>query len=163
MLNLLRAIARVLGFQTQPSETPVQPIQTVGPVRLGRTTPAGNQPSVQDTNPLPQLSPVRPRSQKKPKPAQQTTQASKDTSKKQKPVATAKSRKQPGSSTPTPASKIHLPVKPVVKAKAARVPSIKAVLLSQQEQAHAQTLTEAQFGGRGKTKTTARKTRQHVK
>ena len=117
MRNLLRAIARVLGFQMQPSETPVLRTQTVGPVRLGRTTQAGNQPSVQDTNPLPQSSPVRPRSQKKPKPAQQTTQASKDTSKKQKPVATAKSQSSRGSSTSTPASKTRQHVKQAAKPK----------------------------------------------
>ena len=163
MRNIMRAIARLLGFQTQSTDNPVPLTPIAGPAPQMPTHKAGNQPSVQDTNLPLQSSPARPRSQKKPKPAQQTTQASKDTNKKCKPVATAKSQYNRGSSTPTPASKIHLPVKPVVKAKAARVPSIKAVLLSQQEQAHAQTLTEAQFGGRGKTKTTARKTRQHVK
>ena len=117
MRNIMRAIARLLGIQTKRSEVPVLQTQTVGPVRLGRTTQAGNQPSVQDINPLPQSSPAQPRSQKKPKPAKQTTQAAKDTSKKQKPVATAKSRKQPGSSTPTPASKTRQHAKQTVKPK----------------------------------------------
>jgi hypothetical protein len=117
MRNIMRAIARVLGFQTQPSETPVLRTQTVGPVRLGRTTQAGKVPSVQDTNPLPQSSPVRPRLQKKPKPVQQTTQVSKATSKKQKPVATAKSRTTAGSSTQTPASKTRQHAKQAAKPK----------------------------------------------
>jgi hypothetical protein len=117
MRNIMRAIARLLGFKTQRTEVPVLQTQTVGPVLLGRTRRSGNQPSVQDTSPLPQSSPVQPRSRKKPKPVQQTTQASKDTSKKQKPVATAKSRKQPGSSTPTPASKTRQHVKQAAKPK----------------------------------------------
>jgi hypothetical protein len=117
MRNLLRAIARLLGFQTQLSETPVLQTQTVGPVRLGRTTQAGNQPFVQDINPLPQSLPAQPRSQKKQNPAKSTTQASKDTSKKQKPVATAKSRKQAGSSTPTPVSKTRQHAKQAAKPK----------------------------------------------
>lgn len=63
----------------------------------------------------------------------------------------------------TPASKMPLPVKPAVKAKAARVPSIKAVLLSQQGQAPVLTPTEALSGDRGQLKTRASKTRQHAK
>jgi hypothetical protein len=117
MRNIMRAIARLLGFQTQPSDKPVLQTQTVGPVRLGRTTRAGNQPFVQDTNPLPQPSLAQPRSQKKPKPAKQTTQASKGTGKKQKPVATAKSRTTAGSSTPTPASKTRQHAKQAAKPK----------------------------------------------
>jgi hypothetical protein len=117
MRNLLRAIARVLGFQTQLSETPVLRTQTVGPVRLGRTTQAGKVPSVQDINPLPQSSPVRPRSQKKPKPVQQTTQASKGTNKKQKSAATAKPQSSRGSSTSTPASKTRQHAKQAAKPK----------------------------------------------
>lgn len=60
------------------------------------------------------------------------------------------------------ASKTNLPVKPVVKAKAARVPSIKAALLSQLEQAVAQTPMDLQSGEVGKRKTAASKTRQAV-
>jgi hypothetical protein len=117
MRNLLRAIARLLGFQTQPSETPVLRTQTVGPVRLGRTTQAGSKPSVQGTKPPRQSLLAQPHSQKKQKPAQQTTQASKDTGKKQKPAATAKSRTTAGSSTPTPASKTRQHAKQAAKPK----------------------------------------------
>jgi hypothetical protein len=117
MRNIMRAIARLLGFQTQPSDKPVLQTQTVGPVLLGRTQPSGSKPSVQDTNPHHQLSPAQPRSQKKPKPAQRTTQASKGTSKKQKPVATAKSQSSRGSSTQTPASKTRQHAKQAAKPK----------------------------------------------
>ena len=60
------------------------------------------------------------------------------------------------------ASKTPLPVKPAVKAKAVRVPSIKAALLSQLEQAVVQTRTEVLSGERGKLKTRASKTHQPV-
>ena len=60
------------------------------------------------------------------------------------------------------ASKTPLPVKPAVKAKAVRVPSIKAALLSQLEQAVVQTRTEVLSGERGKLKTRASKTRPPV-
>jgi hypothetical protein len=66
----------------------------------------------------------------------------------------------PGLLLKTPASPIRLPAKPAVKAKAARVPSIKAALLSQQEQAPAQTRMESLSGDLGQVKVTARKTRQ---
>jgi hypothetical protein len=117
MRNIMRAIARLLGFKTQRTEVPVLQTQTVGPVLLGRTHRSGNQPSVQATKPPRQSSPAQPRSQKKPKPAQQTTQASKGTSKKQKPVATAKSQTTAGSSTPTPASKTRQHAKQTAKPK----------------------------------------------
>jgi len=117
MRNIMRAIARLLGFQTQRSETPVLQTQTVGPVLLGRTHRSGNQPSVQGTKPQRQSLPAQPHSQKKQKPAQQTTQASKGTGKKQKPAATAKSRTTAGSSTPTPVSKTRQHVKQAAKPK----------------------------------------------
>jgi hypothetical protein len=60
----------------------------------------------------------------------------------------------------TPAFPTRLPAKPAVKAKAARVPSIKAALLSQLERVPALTLTEVQSGDHGQVKVTARKTRQ---
>lgn len=62
-----------------------------------------------------------------------------------------------------PVSKTRLPVKPAVKAKAARVPSIKAALLSQQGQAPVLTPTEALSGERGQLKTRASKTRLPAK
>jgi hypothetical protein len=93
-------------------------------------------------------------------PVQSTTQAASQKA-VQKPVQTTSGKR--GRPTKTPVSQTLLPVKPAVKAKAARVPSIKAVLLSQQEQAHALTRTEAQSGDRGKNKEAVRKIRQPVK
>jgi hypothetical protein len=87
------------------------------------------------------------------------------------PITQVKSRKQTpkpaqiisgkdGLQAQTPVSQIRLPVKPAVKAKAARVPSIKAALLSQLERVPALTLTEVQSGDLGQVKVIARKTRQ---
>jgi hypothetical protein len=100
------AIARLLGSPT-PSmvEAPVQPTQTVGHVPPELTTLAGNKPSAQATQRRPRLQlPAQPRSQKKPKSVSPTSAASKDTSKKPKPVATAKSRKAAGNFSQTPVS-----------------------------------------------------------
>jgi len=63
----------------------------------------------------------------------------------------------------TPVLKTPQPAKPEVKAKAARVPSIKVVLLSQQGQAPVLTPTETLSGERGQLKTRASKTPQPAK
>jgi len=99
------AIARLLGSPT-PSmvETPVQPTPTAGPVSPEPIAQAGNKPSVEEDthlHPLPRP-PARPRSRKKPKPVQSTTQASSGTNKKQKPVQTDKLPTTGGNSTQTP-------------------------------------------------------------
>jgi hypothetical protein len=96
---------------------------------------------------------------RKPSAAQPTTQVK---SRKQtlKPAQTISGKD--GLQAQTPAFPIRLPVKPAVKAKAARVPSIKAALLSQLEQVPALTRTEIQSGALGQVKATARKTRQPV-
>lgn len=117
MRNIMRAIARLLGIQTQRTEVPVLQTQTVGPVLLERTHQSGKAPSVQDTSPQFPLSPAQQPSPKKRKPAQRTTAALKGTSKKQKPAATAKSQSTRGSSTQTPASKTRQHAKQAAKPK----------------------------------------------
>lgn len=104
-----------------------------------------------------QLQPVRQKRKQDKSVAQSTTVASlqKQT---QNPVLAVLG--QGGLQREIRASKTPLPVKPAVKAKAVRVPSIKAALLSQQEQAPAQTPTVAQSGEPGKRKTVVSKTRQ---
>ena len=94
---------------------------------------------------------------RKPSVAQPTTQVK---SRKQTPKPAQIISGKDGLQAQTPASPIRLPAKPAVKAKAARVPSIKAALLSQQEQAPAQTRMESLSGDLGQVKVTARKTRQ---
>jgi hypothetical protein len=94
---------------------------------------------------------------RKPSVAQPTTQVK---SRKQTPKPAQTISGKDGLQAQTPALPTRLPVKPAVKAKAARVPSIKAALLSQQEQAPAPTRTAIQSGELGQVKATARKTRQ---
>jgi len=94
---------------------------------------------------------------RKPSVAQPTTQAK---SRKQTPKPAQTISGKDGLQVQTPAFPIRLPAKPAVKAKAARVPSIKAALLSQLERVPALTLTEVQSGDRGQVKATVRKTRQ---
>jgi hypothetical protein len=94
---------------------------------------------------------------RKPSVAQPTTQVK---SRKQTPKPAQIISGKDGLQAQTPAFPIRLPAKPAVKAKAARVPSIKAALLSQLEQVPALTRTEVQSGALGQVKVTARKTRQ---
>ena len=117
MRNIMRAIARLLGITTQPTDKPAPQTQTVGPASQGLIQQFGKVPSAQDTPLQPQSSPAQQPSQKKPKPAKSTTAASKGTSKKQKPAATAKSQSNRGSSTPTPASKTRQHAKHTAKPK----------------------------------------------
>lgn len=102
---LKRVIARLLGTTTQPLVNPAPPTQTVGLAHQEPTAPRGNKRSAQATKPLRQLSPAQPRSQKKPKVAKSTTQASKDTNKKQEPAQTVRSRTTGGNSIQTRVSK----------------------------------------------------------
>ena len=104
--------------------------------------------------------PVAQKPKRKPLVAQPTKQAS-SRKQTQKPVQTISGKD--GLQPATPVSKTRLPVKPAVKAKAARAPSIKAVLLSQQGQAPVLTPTETLSGERGQLKTRASKTRQVAK
>jgi hypothetical protein len=113
MFWLKRVIARLLGKTTAQEhfKTTAQPMQTAGRAHQERTTRAGSKRSVRDIQLQPQLLPARPPSQKKQNPVKSTTVESKDSSKKQKPVATAKSRTSAGSSTQTAARKIRQHVK----------------------------------------------------
>jgi hypothetical protein len=113
----MRAIARLLGFQTQHTVQPVQPTPIAGPAPQELIQQFGKVPSVQDTDPQRQLSLAQPRSQKKQKAVKQTTVVSKGTSKKQKPAQTGKSQSTRGSSTPTPASKTRQHAKQAAKPK----------------------------------------------
>ena len=115
MRNIMRAIARLLGIQTQLSEVPVEQTPTAGLVNQELIQQFGSKPSVQDTKRQRQSSPAQPRSAKKQKPAQHTTAASKDTSKKQKPAQTAQSPKVAGYSSQTPASKTRRHAKQAAK------------------------------------------------
>ena len=130
---------------TAPSRKAAQkPAQTTnGNLGLLLKTPA-SQPASQS-------------SKRKPSVAQPTTQAK---SRKQTPKPAQIISGKDGLQAQTPAFPIRLPAKPAVKAKAARVPSIKAALLSQLERVPALTLTEVQSGDLGQVKVTARKTRQ---
>jgi hypothetical protein len=150
--------AHLLGVKTLFTDNLARLMQTVGLVRQEHTLLHGNNLSVQDTKH--QLQPVTKKHNSKHKAVQPTTaESSRKAAQKSAPATRGQTGKQPA----TPASKIRLPVKPAVKAKAVRVPSIKAALLSQQEQVPAQTPTAAQSGVTGKPKTTASKTRQVAK
>ena len=104
------AIARLLGLQTQHLDNPVPPTPTAGPVDPEHMTQAGSKPSVAGTQPQPPSSPVPVRSQREQKAVQSITRASKNTSKKQRPVLTDKSRATGGNSTQTPARPTQSPV-----------------------------------------------------
>jgi len=146
--RLVMLVRGLMGSQsTAPSSSQeVQPSPSAKPLRA-KSTPTS--PDAQ--------APAKLKTKRKSKVAQPTT-----------PVKSRKAAQKPAQETlgnrgqlsKTPASQIRLPVKPAVKAKAARVPSIKAALLSQLERVPALTLTEAQSGDLGQAKATARKTRQ---
>jgi hypothetical protein len=74
MLNIMRAIARLLGLQTQPTDNPVPPTQTVGRVSKAPTAPRGNKRSAEPSTLQPQ--PATKKRSSKPKAVQSTTQAS---------------------------------------------------------------------------------------
>jgi hypothetical protein len=146
-LRIKRKSKVVQADTTEPSQKAVQkPAQTTnGNLGLLLKTPA-SQPASQS-------------SKRKLSVAQPTTQVK---SRKQTPKPAQIISGKDGLQAQTPASPIRLPAKQAVKAKAARVPSIKAALLSQLERVPALTLTEVQSGGLGQAKVTARKTRQPV-
>lgn len=114
---LKRVIARLLGTPTQPLDNPVQPTLTAGLAPQEPTPARGNKRSAQGTKRQRQLSPAPQPSQKKPKAAKPTTQASKGSSKKPKPAQTVKSQTTAGSSTPTPAPRTPQRAKSAAKRK----------------------------------------------
>ena len=156
-MSLLKRVMQRLGKMVCLFTTPSmgqmdtqQPNVSKLPVKFGQQT--------QDAQG--QSKPVQSKPKRKPKAAQPTTQAASH-KQTQNPVLAVLG--QGGLQRQIRASKTPLPVKPAVKAKAARVPSIKAALLSQLEQAVVQTRTEVLSGERGKLKTRASKTRPPAK
>jgi hypothetical protein len=108
MRNIMLAIARLLGLQTQPLDNPVEPTPTAGPAPQVRTRKAGSKPSVAITKPRPRKSSPAP-TQRKPKQeaAPSTTAARKPGKKKPtaRQVAMVSQSKPTGSKSKTPASK----------------------------------------------------------
>ena len=156
-MSLLKRVMQRLGKMVCLFTTPSmgqmdtqQPNVSKLPVKFGQQT--------QDAQG--QSKPVQSKPKRKPKAVQPTKQASSH-KQTQNPVLAVLG--QGGLQRQIRASKTPLPVKPAVKAKAARVPSIKAALLSQLEQAVVQTRTEVLSGERGKLKTRASKTRPAAK
>jgi len=158
MLFLKLVIAHLVGVKTRFTDKLVRLMQTVGLVRQEHTQPHGNNLSVQDTKLQPQPAQSRPKRSSKVVP--QTTQV---VSLKpiQKPVRIKLG--QDGSQRAILVPSTHPLAKSAVKRKPKAVKSIKAVLLSQLEQAPVLTPTETLSGERGKRKTTASKTPQRAK
>ena len=145
--RLVTLVRGLMGCQsTAPSSLTAEQ-----PSPSAKRSRAKSTPASQDAQ-----APVKLKPKRKPKAAPSTTQAK---SQKAEPKPVQMESGKLGQSPKTLASKTRLPVKPAVKAKAARVPSIKAALLSQLEQVPALTRTEVQSGALGQVKATARKTR----
>ena len=106
--NIMRAIARLLGIQTQPTDKPVQQTQTAGHVSQEPTQLSGKVPSAQATKP------VLTESKAKRSTAQSTTAAQ---SPKQERTTAKQTRSQPGKQQATPASKTRRHAKQAAKPK----------------------------------------------
>ena len=150
-----RLVMLVRGLMGAPSTAPSssQEVQPSPSVKRSRVKSTQASPL---TAPK-QRQPAKSKTKRKPKVAQPTSAVA---SQKAVPKPAQTTRGNRGQSSKTLAPPIRLPAKPAVKAKAARVPSIKAALLSQLERVPALTLTEVQSGDLGQVKATARKTRQ---
>ena len=155
-MSLLKVVMQHLGKMVCLFTTPSMG-QTELQQRNANKSPVPSGQQTQDVQE--QSNPVQSKPKRKPKAVQPTKQASSH-KQTQNPVLAVLG--QDGLQRQIRASKTNQPVKPAVKAKAARVPSIKAALLSQQEQAPALTPTEVLSGERGKLKTRASKTRPPV-
>jgi hypothetical protein len=105
----------------------------------------------------------KPASQKPKSKASAAPQTKAAVSRKPKPKPVRQTSGETGLQVVTPASQTRQHVRSAAKAKPARVPSIKAALLSQQEQAPALTPTAVQSGVLGQVKVTVHKTRQPAK
>jgi hypothetical protein len=106
MRNIMRAIARLLGLQTQHSDSPVEPTQTAGHASQEPTQPRGNKRSVATTKPR-KSSPARTQRKPKQEAVPSTTVARKPGKKKPtaRQVAMVSQSKPTGSKSKTPASK----------------------------------------------------------
>jgi len=98
MLNIMRAIARLLGLQMQPSDKPAQPTPTAGPALQEPIQPRGNKRSVATTKPRKSKSATAKPSSKR-KAAQSTTAAS---SRKAEPKSAQAESGQSGKQRKTP-------------------------------------------------------------
>ena len=99
MRNIMRAIARLLGLQTQPTDSPAQPTLTAGPALQEPTQARGNKRSVPATKPRKSQSATK-KPSSKPKAAQSTKAAS---SRKAEPKSAPAARGQSGKQPATPA------------------------------------------------------------
>ena len=97
MGNIMRAIARLLGFQTQPMDKPVQPTLTAGPANQELIQQFGKVPSAQDTQPV-QIESKAKRSAVQPTTAEASPKPAPSTAKR-KPTARGKQRQTPVSKT----------------------------------------------------------------
>ena len=156
-MSLLKVVMQHLGKMVCLFTTPSMG-QTELQQRNANKSPVPSGLQTQDAQE--QSQPVQSKPKRKPKAVQLTiVEASPKRTRKLAP----KDNGRDGLLLQTPVLQTRLPVKPAVKAKAARVPSIKAALLSQLEQAVVQTRTEVLSGERGKLKTRASKTRPAAK
>ncbi len=99
MRNIMRAIARLLGLQTKPLVSPVQPTPTAGPVLQEPTQPRGNKRSAATTKPRKSPSATK-KPSSKPKAAQSTKAAS---SRKAEPKSAQAESGRSGKQPATPA------------------------------------------------------------
>jgi len=105
MRNIMRAIARLLGLTTQPTEVLAQPTPTAGPAPQVRTRARGSKPSAATTKPRQSKSATKKPSSKA-KVAQSTKAASsRKAAKKSAPAARGQSGKQPA--TPARRTRQH--------------------------------------------------------
>lgn len=101
MRNIMRAIARLLGLQTKPLVSPVQPTPIAGHAPQEPTQPRGNKRSAQATKPRKSV-PAAKKPSSKPKAAQSTKAAS---SRKAAPKSVPKTSGASGKQQATRASK----------------------------------------------------------
>jgi len=112
MPNIMRAIARLLGLQTQSTDSLAQPTPTAGPVLQEPTQPRGSKRSVATTKPR-KSSPAPIKRKPKQEAAPSTTAARKSGKKKPtaRQVAMVSQSKPTGSKSKTPVSKTRQHVK----------------------------------------------------
>lgn len=97
MGNIMRAIARLLGIQTQPTDKPAQPTLTAGHANQELIQQSGSKPSAQDTQPVQTESKAK-RSAARPTTAEASPKPAPSTAKR-KPTAHGKQRQTPASKT----------------------------------------------------------------
>lgn len=153
MLNLLRAIARLITRTTKPTvDTPVSPTQAAGLVPLGRITLTGKAHFAQDTNPQPRY--VKPQVKAKSNRVLKGTQGQSQVQ-KQVPAQQEVQPQFPVSGLPQ-----VTPAKPSSQQKRKRSPAKSTTAGESRKQEQSQPASQA----RGKqSQTPASKTRRHAK